>query len=150
MLPATFNATLAGTVAEGQDANGLIDVHLDSTLRGGIRGQLKLVLQGVPLDDGGVSMTASGVDFAAPGTSLYQGQIVALNGNRVTARVSRRRGTHPHARARPPALAELECAQRDAPREPGMSVGSTELIRSGGAGFAGAGAGFRGRPKVAL
>ena len=87
-LPARFNATLAGTVAEGQDANGLIDVHLDSTLRGRIRGQLKLVLQGVPLDDGGVSMTASGVDFAAPGTPLYQGQIVALDGNRVTARVA--------------------------------------------------------------
>ena len=29
------------------------------------------------------------------------------------------------------------------------SVGSTELIRSGGAGFAGAGAGSMGRPKVA-
>jgi hypothetical protein len=28
------------------------------------------------------------------------------------------------------------------------SVGSTELIRSGGAGFAGAGAGFDGQPKV--
>ena len=88
VLPATFNATLAGTVTEGQDANGLIDVHLDSRLQGGIGGQLKLVLQGVPLDDGGVSMTASGVDFAARGTSLYQGQIVALNGNRVAARVS--------------------------------------------------------------
>ena len=87
-LPATFNASLAGTVAEGRDANGLIDVRLDGRLQGGIGGQLKLVLQGVPLDDGGVSMTASGVDFAARGTGLYQGQIVALNGNRLTARVS--------------------------------------------------------------
>ena len=87
-LPATFNANLAGTVTEGQDPNGLVDIHLDSTLHGGIHGQLKLVLKGVPLDDGGVSMTASGVDFAARSTPLYQGQIVALNGNRVTARVS--------------------------------------------------------------
>jgi len=30
-----------------------------------------------------------------------------------------------------------------------MSVGSTELIRSGGTGFAGAEAGFIGRPEVA-
>jgi hypothetical protein len=29
-----------------------------------------------------------------------------------------------------------------------MSVGSTELIRSGGTGFAGAGAGFIGQPEV--
>ena len=29
-----------------------------------------------------------------------------------------------------------------------MSVGSTELIRSGGTGFAGAGAEFMGHPKV--
>lgn len=87
-LPASFNASLTGTVAEGQNANGLVDVHLDSTLRGGIRGKLNLVLQGFPVDDGGVSMTASGVDFAARGTRLYQGQIVALNGNHVTARLA--------------------------------------------------------------
>ena len=31
-----------------------------------------------------------------------------------------------------------------------MSVGSTELIRSGGAGFAGAGTGLTGQPEVAL
>jgi methionine sulfoxide reductase heme-binding subunit len=88
MLPAKFVASLKGTATEGTDANGLVDVHLDGALRGGLRGELKLVLQGVPLDDGGVSMTASGVSFAAAGTSLYQGQIVGLQGNLVTARVS--------------------------------------------------------------
>ena len=36
------------------------------------------------------------------------------------------------------------------PHSAPMSVGSTELIGSGGAGFAGVGAGFIGRPEVAL
>jgi hypothetical protein len=87
-LPAAFDASMTGTVADAQGVNGVVDVHLDSTLSGGIHGKLKLVLQGVPLDDGGVSMTASGVDFAARGTALYKGQIVALDGNRLTARVT--------------------------------------------------------------
>ena len=113
---------LAGTVAEGRDANGLIDVHLDSTLRGRVRGQLKLVLQGVPLDDGGVSMTASGVDFAARGTPLYQGQIVALDGNRVTARVADGAG-HALTLALVLQLSHSSNAlQRDTPREPGVSA----------------------------
>ena len=53
----------------------MIDVRIDGTLSGGVHGTLRLVLEGAPLDDGGVSMTASGVAFAAAGSpSVYEGQ----------------------------------------------------------------------------
>jgi hypothetical protein len=87
-LPSEFRARLRGTANERAAANGLVDVHLDGTLRGSVRGELKLVLEGTPMDDGGVSLTASGVAFAATGTSVYQGRIVGLQGDQVTARVS--------------------------------------------------------------
>jgi hypothetical protein len=87
-LPKSFAARLAGTVTQTDGGNGLVDVHLDGSLRGGIRGTLRLVLQGFPLDEGGVSMTASGVAFAATGTQVFQGRIVALKGNQVEARLA--------------------------------------------------------------
>jgi hypothetical protein len=49
---------------------------------------LRLVLQGFPLDDGGVSMTSSGVSFADAGTQVFQGRILGLNGNQVVARLA--------------------------------------------------------------
>jgi DMSO/TMAO reductase YedYZ heme-binding membrane subunit len=87
-LPKTFSARLAGTVSQTADANGLVDVHLDGTLRGRLAGRLRLVLQGIPLEEGGVNMTGSGVSFAAAGTQVYRGSIVGLNGNQVVARVA--------------------------------------------------------------
>jgi DMSO/TMAO reductase YedYZ heme-binding membrane subunit len=87
-LPKTFSARLAGTVTQADAGNGLVDIHLDSSLRGSMAGKLRLVLQGLPLDDGGVSMTSSGVSFAAAGTQVYTGRIVGLNGNVVDARVA--------------------------------------------------------------
>jgi methionine sulfoxide reductase heme-binding subunit len=86
-LPSSFDAQLNGRLSETQAANGLVDLHLDGTLTGGLEGRLRLVLEGVPLEEGGVSMTASGVAFAARGSSLYQGRIVALAGNQVAARL---------------------------------------------------------------
>jgi hypothetical protein len=86
-LPSSFDARLIGRLSETQAANGLVDLHVDGTLAGGIHGRLRLVLEGVPLEEGGVSMTASGVAFAARGSSLYQGRIVGLAGNQVAARV---------------------------------------------------------------
>jgi hypothetical protein len=67
----------------------LIDVRIDGTLSGGIHGRLRLVLAGAPLENGGVSMTASGVAFAAAGSpSVYEGRIVSLQGNSISARVT--------------------------------------------------------------
>jgi hypothetical protein len=86
-LPKSFDASLAGRVTQTAGSNGLVDVHLDGTLRGRVKGTVRLVLEGVPLDEGGVSMTSSGVAFAASGTQVFQGRIVALNGNQVAARL---------------------------------------------------------------
>jgi DMSO/TMAO reductase YedYZ heme-binding membrane subunit len=87
-LPRSFDATLAGTVSQTSGSNGLVDVHLDGSLRGRVKGTLRLTLEGVPLDEGGVSMTSSGVAFAAAGTQVFQGRIVGLSGNKVAARLS--------------------------------------------------------------
>ncbi len=87
-LPSTFDANLNGTATESNGSNGLVDVHLDGALRGRLRGEVKVVLEGFSTGDGGVSMTASGVAFAAAGTAVYRGQIVDLQGEQVTARVS--------------------------------------------------------------
>jgi sulfoxide reductase heme-binding subunit YedZ len=88
-LPSSFQSRLVGRLAESQSGNGLIDVRIDGTLSGDVRGQLRLVLQGVPLEGGGVSMTANGVAFAAAGSSsVYEGRIIGLDGTRITARVA--------------------------------------------------------------
>ena len=84
----SFTSQFAGTVSESPATNGLVDVRIDGTLRGGTRGRLRLALQGVPLDDGGVSMTSSGVAFATAGSPVYEGHIVGLEGTRVVADVS--------------------------------------------------------------
>ena len=88
-LPSSFNSQLVGQITESQTGDGLIDVRIDGTLSGGIHGRLRLVLRGAPLEDGGVSMTASGVAFAAAGSSsVYEGHIVGLQGTSITARVT--------------------------------------------------------------
>ncbi len=42
-IPATFNARLSGRLRETRASNGLIDLHVDSTLSGGLAGRLRLV-----------------------------------------------------------------------------------------------------------
>jgi hypothetical protein len=87
-LPATFHARLAGRITNAQTSGGLIDVRIDATLSGGVVGRLRLVLEGAPLANGGVSMTASGVAFAAAGSSVYEGHIVSLQGSSIAAQVA--------------------------------------------------------------
>ncbi len=87
VLPRSFAGRLTGRVTESTSAGGLVDIHLDSGVQGTVQGRLRLALEGVPLDDGGVRMTASGVAFAAKGSNVFQGQIVGLSGNRISARV---------------------------------------------------------------
>ncbi len=89
-LPATFNARLSGRMTQsGPDAGGLIGVRIDAAVQGRVQGKIRLVLRGDPTEGGGVSMTASGVAFAASGVpAVYEGSIVGLNGDLVVARVS--------------------------------------------------------------
>jgi hypothetical protein len=87
-LPQAFRARFSGSITASRSGDETVDVRIDGALRDGARGRLRLVLEGFPLDGGGVSMTASGVAFAAVGTPLYEGKIVALDGTRISARVS--------------------------------------------------------------
>ena len=52
------------------------------------RARCGLALRGFPTDDGGVTMTSSGVAFAAKGTPVFEGSIVGLNGTNVNAEVT--------------------------------------------------------------
>ena len=85
-----FRTRLVGRLTETPaDANGLVAIRIDSTLVGSVRGTLRVVLQGVPADGGGVNMTANGVAFALAGSpELYEGQIVGLQGSQIAARVT--------------------------------------------------------------
>jgi ferric reductase like protein len=87
-VPQAFRSQFAGSLTASQSGNETVDVRIDGTLRNGLNGRLRLVLQGFPLEDGGVSMTASGVAFAAVGPPVYEGHIVGLDGTRISARVS--------------------------------------------------------------
>ena len=87
-IPRTFTARFEGRVGESQNGAELVDVRIDGTLSGSVRGRLRLVLQGVPIGGGGVSMTSSGVAFAVAGSPVYEGHITSLEGTRVAARVA--------------------------------------------------------------
>ncbi len=84
---APFTAPLDGRFAEsGPDESGLVSVAITGLTRGGVDGELHLDLWGQPLASGGVSMSASTVEFgptSAP--SEYVGRIVSLSGQRLTA-----------------------------------------------------------------
>jgi sulfoxide reductase heme-binding subunit YedZ len=87
-LPQSFTAQFIGRISQSQSGDGVVDVRIDGSLRGGLKGRLRLVLQGVPLDEGGVSMTSSGVAFALAGSPVYEGSVTGLEGNQVAARVT--------------------------------------------------------------
>lgn len=88
-MPRTFTGRLTGTLAESAaDAQGLVTLHIDSAIHGGLQGILRIALRGLPTSDGGVSMTSSGVAFAAKGTPVFEGNIVGLDGTDVDAEVT--------------------------------------------------------------
>lgn len=88
-LPSRFQSRFAGRLTASQAGDENVDIRIDGNLSGGVKGHLKLVLAGVPLDQGGVSMTASGVAVGFAGSSsVYEGRIVGLDGSRIAARVS--------------------------------------------------------------
>jgi hypothetical protein len=84
---APFTAPLDGRFAEsGPDESGLVSVAVTGLTRGGVDGELHLDLWGQPLASGGVSMSASTVQFGPTGAPAeYVGRIVALSGQRITA-----------------------------------------------------------------
>lgn len=92
-LPATpFEAPVQGTFSTSSPASdGLITVGLSANA--GSKGVLRVVLRGVPLENGGVQMTGSRVSFGPPGApGAYSGQIDSLEGARLVASVQNSRG----------------------------------------------------------
>jgi methionine sulfoxide reductase heme-binding subunit len=87
-LTAPFTAHLDGKVVQTPEPAGAI-LDLALRLSGGVQGQLRIRLAGAPLSSGGLSLTGSQVDLAEVGApSVLQGQIVSLQGQQFTARVS--------------------------------------------------------------
>ena len=88
-IPSSFTGRLTGELSESaSDAQGLVTLHIDTAVSGGLQGTLRLALRGFPTANGGVTMTSSGVAFAAKGTPVFEGSIVGLNGTHVDAEVS--------------------------------------------------------------
>jgi hypothetical protein len=83
--PTAFTSSFSGRVSEtAQDASGRVVVDINGKTTGGARGVLWIRLQGIPIDGGGVSMTASGASYGpAANPDAYVGKIVALNGTRI-------------------------------------------------------------------
>lgn len=95
-LPAVpFRAPLDGTFStSAPGSDGLVTVALRASVDNGSKGLLNMVLRGVPLEEGGVQMTASRVTYgprANPGD--YSGRIVSLEGTRLVASVQNGQGT---------------------------------------------------------
>jgi len=89
-LPAApYDASLSGQLSEsGTGGDGLVTVGLVGSASGGSKGVLHVTLRGVPLEGGGIQMTASSVTFgpqSAP--QAYSGSIVSLNGSQLEASV---------------------------------------------------------------
>lgn len=89
-LPLPFSSNLTGTVRQHElRSAGLVVVDIRAVLHGSATGTLEIQIQGQPLADGGVSMTASEVSIGPPGQPLlYQGRLLSLQGTRLLASVS--------------------------------------------------------------
>ena len=88
-LPQSFRSHFSGQLTAARASAQLVDIRIDGTLTSSVKGRLRLVLEGVPLEEGGVSMTASGVALGVAGTpSVYEGRITGLDGSLISARVS--------------------------------------------------------------
>jgi ferric reductase like protein len=85
-VPTTaFTSSFSGRIRQSsQDASGHVLVSISGRTTGGTPGVLWIRLQGQPIEDGGVSMTASGASYGPPGNpDAYVGKIVGLEGTRI-------------------------------------------------------------------
>jgi hypothetical protein len=90
---AGFSEQLAGELRSGPvDGSGFVTLRLGSVLRGRAPGLLEVVLHGSPAAGGGVAVTASSVLLGTQPTSpIYRGELTSLDGNDMSALVSRSR-----------------------------------------------------------
>ena len=93
-LTTPFDATVDGTVSDpGPDQQGNETITIDTTLSGGARGSLQVVLHGRALENGGVSMQSSSVTLAASDGSTFTGSVTTLQGDVVDADVQSPNGS---------------------------------------------------------
>lgn len=88
-LSGPFDVNLSGSIKQDPGPGpGLVAVKIATSFSGSVAGRLDIEIDGQPVADGGVSMRSSSVTLGSPPTPLvYRGRIVALNGNRLLARV---------------------------------------------------------------
>ena len=80
-----FIGTFRGRVRESsRDANGHVLLNISGSTSGGNSGVLWIRLQGEPIEDGGVTMTASGASYGPKAfPDAYVGKVVGLQGSRI-------------------------------------------------------------------
>ncbi len=93
-LSGPFNVGLSGTIKQGPGpGSGLVAVRIATSFSGSVAGRLDIEIDGPPVGDGGVALRDSNVTLGSPPTPVvYHGKILALNGNRLLARVQSNEG----------------------------------------------------------
>jgi len=80
---------VSGTVSQGQSDDGLAVVHLRLTVAGQHLNAFHILIEGHPIDGGGVEMTQGDVTLGTESEPhLYRGRVTALNGTDIEAQVS--------------------------------------------------------------
>jgi DMSO/TMAO reductase YedYZ heme-binding membrane subunit len=92
-VPTSFNAAIQGVISQGPISQGRYAVRLSLKVSGEQLSTLRMRIFGQPLGNGGVSMTASSVTLGTEGDpTLYKGQVTALRGTEIEARVQNANG----------------------------------------------------------
>ena len=88
-LSGPFNVNLSGTIKQSPGpGSGLVAVKIATSFSGSVAGRLDIEIDGPPVGEGGVALRDSSVTLGSPPTPVvYRGKILALNGNRLLARV---------------------------------------------------------------
>jgi hypothetical protein len=95
VVRAPFIARYAGRLTvEPVNDRGRLTVRIDGALSGATKDHLEILINGIPLENGGVAMEQSRVRMGTT-TPLYRGEITSLDGTRLVAAVR-----SPHQRLR--------------------------------------------------
>lgn len=88
-LNGPFNVNLSGTINQGPGPrSGWVAVKIATSFSGSVAGRLDIEIDGPPVGEGGVALRDSNVMLGSPPTPVvYTGKILALNGNRLLAKV---------------------------------------------------------------
>jgi hypothetical protein len=93
-IPIPFSATLSGTIRQTSPAAGQATVTIAAQLSSMPDVRLRVVIDGTPLANGGVSMDHGTVRLGLAGApNLYRGQVASLNGTDISASLRAANGT---------------------------------------------------------